>query len=72
MQTELPALGNAIRHFRKRAGYTQTQACAATEYSQCWLSRVERGEEAPSLKLLFALTELYQISLHQLFAHAGI
>lgn len=57
------SLCRRIRGLRERAGLTQVQVAEALCVSQAAYSRLEKGEVEVSLTKLFALSELYGVTL---------
>lgn len=55
-----------IKGLRVHAGLTQMQVAEVLCVSQAAYSRLEKGEVEISLTKLFALGELYGVSLHKL------
>jgi transcriptional regulator with XRE-family HTH domain len=62
------AICRRIRGLRIAAGLTQMQVAEVLGVSQAAYSRLEQGEIELPLSKLFALTELYSITLQQLIA----
>jgi HTH-type transcriptional regulator/antitoxin HipB len=46
------SLGQAVRHFRREAGLTQTDLAAQTALNRTYLSALEQGRETEQLKRL--------------------
>ena len=61
------ALGNALKHFRKLSGLTQTEVADITELSQSAISRFEDGDNWPCKETTFRLCYVYGITLLDLF-----
>lgn len=68
-QAEL--VGRNIQRFRKSAGMTQAQLAEKINISTAYVSRIERGEKSASLKVLNALTEVFQVSYDALVREPG-
>ena len=60
-------LGNAIRTYRIRLGFTQNDLASALQVSPQAVSKWERGENAPDIALLPALSETLGASIDTLF-----
>jgi transcriptional regulator with XRE-family HTH domain len=57
-----------IRQRRRAAALSQTELAERAGLSQTWISRLERGEENPTLSTLEALARGFGITLSELFA----
>jgi len=55
--------GTRLRHARKKAGYTMEHAGQCAFISQSVISRYENGEVTPTVDRVFALANLYGVSL---------
>jgi len=55
-----------LRYLREQAGLTQSEVAEHLCVSQAAYCRLEKGEVELALTKLFVLSELYQVSLHQL------
>jgi transcriptional regulator with XRE-family HTH domain len=55
--------GERIKEFRKKRGFTQKELSGSIEYSDAYLSEIERGISKPSRDFLIKLTEVYGISI---------
>ena len=62
--------GIALRHERKRHGYTQKQLAKATQTSINTISNIENGRYYPSIALLKAICGVYGYSLDFLMLQA--
>jgi transcriptional regulator with XRE-family HTH domain len=49
------SLGDAIRHFRKEAGLTQSQLAEMADLHRSYLSELETGKETEQVKKLFGV-----------------
>lgn len=58
--------GVVIKRHRKRLGMTLADVASATGLSMAHVSRIERGERAPSLGVLFQLSRAYRVPLGEL------
>lgn len=63
---ELEELGNAIKAYRTRLGFTQNDLASALQVSPQAVSKWERGENAPDIALLPQLSELLGASIDTL------
>lgn len=52
-----------LTHLRQKAGLTQVQLAEALNYSDKAVSKWERGESVPDLRVLIKLSEIYHVSL---------
>ena len=62
----LEDMGNAIRTWRQRLGFTQNDLASALQVSPQAVSKWERGENAPDIALLPALSEVLGASVDTL------
>jgi len=63
---ELEELGNTIKAYRTRLGFTQNDLASAMLVSPQAVSKWERGENAPDIALLPGLSEILGISIDRL------
>jgi len=63
--------GAHLFQLRKQSGMTQATLAAKTELSVDLISRIERGERAPSLESIEKLSNALKISLSELFNFDG-
>ncbi len=63
---DLTQLGNAIREFRQRLGFTQNDLASALQVSPQAVSKWERGENAPDIASLPAISEILGVSIDTL------
>lgn len=56
-------IGDAIRHFRKKQGYTQQQLADRIEVCQASIAHYESNKVTPPLKMLKALSRELECSL---------
>lgn len=63
--------GAHLFQLRKQSGLTQATLAAKTELSVDLISRIERGERAPSLESIEKLSNSLKISLSELFNFDG-
>ncbi|WKZ32048.1 MAG: helix-turn-helix transcriptional regulator [Thermodesulfobacteriota bacterium] len=59
--------GNRIKSLRKRLGYSQEKLAEMTEISSKYLSRLETGDQFPSLEVLERLAENLNVEPKDLF-----
>lgn len=73
MKYLLNKLGARIREERKVRGLTQEQLAEKIEITPRYLSRLEGGQQSPSIETLIKLTEIFDIELLELFdfGHIG-
>lgn len=64
LETQVGAL---IRHHRERAGLTQVQLAEIVERQVGTISRIERGETAPSFKTLERLAAAFSVEVRDFF-----
>jgi transcriptional regulator with XRE-family HTH domain len=62
-QSKLNNAGETIAQHRRSRGMTLTDVANATGLSMAHVSRIERGERAPSLGVLFQLSHAYGVPL---------
>lgn len=65
-RTKLPVL---IKHYRQKAGYTQSQLAEKLDTSLRSFQRFESGEAEPSLEQLYILSKLLSFSVSELFQY---
>jgi len=68
MEQLLTELGHRIRSAREIQGLSQEELAARVGINNSFLSQVERGLKAPSLKTVFGIAQALDISVGQLFA----
>jgi transcriptional regulator with XRE-family HTH domain len=78
-ETDAPApqdsrrlLGGFIRAQRQMANLSLRQLSALTQVSNPYLSQVERGLHAPSVRVLKSIAEALNVSAETLFEQAGL
>ena len=69
MEQVLVRLGRQIRTARELRGLTQEKLAERAGINNSFLSQVERGLKAPSLKTLHAIATELEVGLDQLFAN---
>lgn len=62
-------IGSNIRRYRKELKLTQQEMADKVEISNDFLSRVEKGTEYPSIRLLERMAELMDKQLLEFFIH---
>jgi transcriptional regulator with XRE-family HTH domain len=65
-------LGGFIRAQRQMANLSLRQLSALTQVSNPYLSQVERGLHAPSVRVLKSIAEALNVSAETLFEQAGL
>jgi transcriptional regulator with XRE-family HTH domain len=65
------ALASGIRSIRQRQGLTVASLAARAELNKGYLSRVERGEKAPSIAALLRIAEALDVGVGHLFGEAA-
>jgi transcriptional regulator with XRE-family HTH domain len=69
---QFEAFGEAIRTQRRLAKLSLRQLAAASELSDAYLSQLERGMHAPSIRVLKSLADAFGMSPATLLAQAGL
>jgi len=59
-------IGKQLRYIRRVKDRTQEELAEHIGVSVGWLSRVERGIELPSLKLLFRIAKALRVQVNEL------
>lgn len=59
-------LGTSIRAVRRRRGMTVSALAAATDLDKAYISRIERGQKAPSLAALLSISGILDVPVAQL------
>lgn len=70
--TPRPGLGSFIRTQRQMANLSLRQLSALAEVSNPYLSQVERGLHAPSVRVLRSIADALDLSAETLLAQAGL
>ena len=60
-------LGNNIRKYRLRRGFTQEQLAEASGVSEAYLSKLEAGRRNPTVKVLAKIASVLGTTLTKLF-----
>ena len=68
----LAALGNAIRHARKKQGITQERLALLAEIDRSYVGRVERGDNNVAVLTLLKLATALGTSIAQLMKQAKL
>jgi transcriptional regulator with XRE-family HTH domain len=71
-QAQREALGAFIREQRVRADMSLRQLAGLTRLSNAYLSQIERGLHAPSVRVLKAIADALNLSAETLLAQAGL
>lgn len=53
---------------RNNRGYTRAELANKLGVSEVYISKIERGERRPSIRLMLAFQEFYGVPLQELFA----
>lgn len=69
---QVEAFGQYIKSQRKLAKLSLRQLAAASEVSDAYLSQLERGLHAPSIRVLKSLADAFGMSPESLLAQAGL
>lgn len=67
LESTLAVIGSRVRSLRRERQLTIAELAAMTELSVSMISTVERGQTAPSLTTLHALSTALEVSLDSLF-----
>jgi len=60
-------LGSNIKKYRQEKGLTQLNLAMQLELSQEYICRVEKGQKFMSLKKLFELADILDVSIKKIF-----
>lgn len=60
-------LGERIKYFRKKAGYTQENLADLLDKSQHHITQIERGQSLPSVPMLYDLSQVLQVPMDCFF-----
>jgi transcriptional regulator with XRE-family HTH domain len=69
---QVEEFGQYIKSQRKLAKLSLRQLAAASEVSDAYLSQLERGLHAPSIRVLKSLADAFGMSPEKLLAQAGL
>jgi transcriptional regulator with XRE-family HTH domain len=64
---ELVLLGESIRRFRKKAGYTQASFARNVKLGRPFYGRIERGESGPGPLILIKIAKALNLEVGDLF-----
>ena len=59
-------LGNRVRALRKKNGWTQVELAEMLGIDRSYLSEIETGKKDPSLRILKAIADGFELTLSQL------
>jgi len=65
--SRLKDLGSNIKKYRQEKGLTQLNLAMQLELSQEYICRVEKGQKFMSLKKLFELADILDVSVKKIF-----
>ena len=71
-QQQFEAFGQFIHTQRKLAKLSLRQLAAASEVSDAYLSQLERGQHAPSIRILKSLADAFGMTPAVMLAKAGL
>jgi transcriptional regulator with XRE-family HTH domain len=71
-QQQFEAFGQFIHTQRKLAKLSLRQLAAASEVSDAYLSQLERGQHAPSIRILKSLADAFGMTPAVMLAQAGL
>jgi transcriptional regulator with XRE-family HTH domain len=71
-QTQLEAFGTFLRSQRRLANLSLREMAERTKVSNAYLSQVERGLHAPSVRVLRSIAQALDLSAEAMLAHAGL
>ena len=60
-------IGEAIRHYRKQAGYTQEQLAERVDLNWKYVGEVERGEKIISIEALLRIAKAVKVPASDFF-----
>jgi transcriptional regulator with XRE-family HTH domain len=69
---QFEAFGQFIKSQRKLAKLSLRQLATASELSDAYLSQLERGQHAPSIRVLKALADAFGMTPAMMLAQAGL
>ena len=69
---QFEAFGQFIRTQRKLAKLSLRQLAAASEVSDAYLSQLERGQHAPSIRVLKSLADAFGMTPAMMLTQAGL
>ena len=71
-QRQIKAFGQYIHGQRKLAKLSLRELAARAEISNAYLSQLERGLHAPSVRVLKSLAEAFEVSAETILGQAGL
>jgi transcriptional regulator with XRE-family HTH domain len=71
-QRQIEAFGEYVRGQRKLARLSLRELAARAEISNAYLSQLERGLHAPSVRVLKNLAEAFEVSAEAMMEQAGL
>ena len=71
-QRQIEAFGEYVRAQRKLAKLSLRELAARAEISNAYLSQLERGLHAPSVRVLKNLAEAFEVSAETILGQAGL
>jgi transcriptional regulator with XRE-family HTH domain len=71
-QRQIEAFGEYVRAQRKLARLSLRELAARAEISNAYLSQLERGLHAPSVRVLKNLAEAFEVSAEAMMEQAGL
>src|SRR5687768_12195122 len=71
-QRQVEAFGEYVRAQRKLAKLSLRELAARAEISNAYLSQVERGLHAPSVRVLRSLADAFEVSAETILEQAGL
>jgi transcriptional regulator with XRE-family HTH domain len=69
---QVEAFGEFIHTQRKLAKLSLRELAARTDVSNAYLSQLERGRHAPSIRVLKSLADAFNVSAETMLAQAGL
>lgn len=63
--------GATVRRLRERHGWTQEQLAETAEMSATYIGFIERGENVPTLTIIFRLADALEVTPAELIAEAA-
>jgi transcriptional regulator with XRE-family HTH domain len=60
------AIGRNIRAVRRQAGYSQARLAVLSHTSQSWISRIETGDENPTLERVVEIARALRVEVADL------
>lgn len=69
---QLAAFGSFLRSQRRLANLSLREMAERTKVSNAYLSQIERGMHAPSVRVLSSIARALDLSAEAMLAHAGL